>query len=138
VRQSDWIPRAGTVLIADDEPAVLAGTARIIERMGLTTVRASNGAEALEHYRQQAGSIDLVVLDMGMPVMGGAECFHRLRASSEVPVLIATGYAADTEVQDIVARGAELLEKPFTSGDLVAAVARLVKTGSARRALSAR
>jgi len=125
------IPRAGTVLIADDEPAVLAGTARIIERMGLVTLRASNGEEALAHYREHAGVIDLVVLDMGMPVMGGAECFHRLRESSQVPVLIATGYAAAAEVQDVVARGAELIEKPFAASDLVTAVARLVNAGLA-------
>jgi CheY-like chemotaxis protein len=131
VPQTTQIPTTGRVLIADDEPAVLAGTARIIERMGLLTVRASNGEEALERYRQHAGAIDLVVLDMGMPVMGGAECFHRLRESSQVPVLIATGYAADAEVQDIIARGAELIEKPYASGDLVAAVARLVRTGTA-------
>jgi signal transduction histidine kinase/ActR/RegA family two-component response regulator len=129
--QTTAMPRAGTVLIADDEPAVLAGTARIIERMGLVTLRACNGKEALAHYRQHAGSIDLVVLDMGMPVMGGAECFHRLRESSQVPVLIATGYATAADVQDVVARGAELIEKPFAASDLVAAVARLVNAGLA-------
>ncbi|HMG20263.1 MAG TPA: ATP-binding protein [Kofleriaceae bacterium] len=124
------VPRSGTVLIADDEPAVLAGTARIIERMGLATLRATNGEEALAQYRQHAGSIDLVVLDMGMPVMGGAECFHRLRETSDVPVLIATGYAVDAEVQAVVARGAELIEKPYASRDLVAIVSRLVEAAA--------
>jgi signal transduction histidine kinase/ActR/RegA family two-component response regulator len=128
--------RVGTVLIADDEPAVLAGTARIIERMGLSTLRARNGREALELYRAHAGAIDLVVLDMGMPVMGGAECFHELRKTSQVPVLIATGYAADAEVQAMLTRSAELIEKPFVSSDLVAAVARLIEARAAARSAS--
>jgi signal transduction histidine kinase/CheY-like chemotaxis protein len=130
---SSSLQRVGTVLIADDEPAVLAGTARIVERMGLRAIRASNGKEALAHYREHAQAIDLVILDMGMPVMGGAECFHKLREMTAVPVLIATGYAADAEVQGVVARGAELLEKPYVSSDLVAIVGRLVNpaTGAA-------
>ena len=130
------VRRAGTVLIADDEPAVLAGTARIIERMGLSTLRACNGGEALELYRAHADAIDLVILDMGMPVMGGAECFHQLRATSQVPVLIATGYAADAEVQAMLTRRAELIEKPFLSSDLVAAVGRLIQTDTAARSAS--
>jgi signal transduction histidine kinase/CheY-like chemotaxis protein len=133
---SSPLHRVGTVLIADDEPAVLAGTARIVERMGLSAIRASNGEEALARYREHAEAIDVVILDMGMPVMGGAECFHKLRELSAVPVLIATGYAADAEVQGVVARGAELLEKPYVSSDLVAIVGRLVKASAAARAAS--
>jgi CheY-like chemotaxis protein len=104
--------------------------------MGLSAIRATNGEEALARYREHAEAIDVVILDMGMPVMGGAECFHKLRELSAVPVLIATGYAADAEVQGVVARGAELLEKPYVSSDLVAIVGRLVKASAAARAAS--
>ena len=119
--------RTGRVLVADDEPAVRAGTARIVERMGLTAVQAANGEEALELYRQHGSAIDLVILDMGMPVMGGAECFRRLREATQVPVLIATGYAVDADVQEMVASGAALIEKPFPSSDLVKAVAKMLE-----------
>jgi CheY-like chemotaxis protein/signal transduction histidine kinase len=120
-------PGTGTVLVADDEPAVRAGTARIVERMGLSAIQACNGEEALALYREQDKSIDLVILDMGMPVMGGAECFRKLREGSQVPVLIATGYAVDSDVQEMIARGAALIEKPFPSNDLVKQVARLLE-----------
>lgn len=120
------VQRVGLVLIADDEPAVRAGTARIVERMGLSAIQACNGDEALKLYREQAAAIDLVILDMVMPVMGGAECFRKLREASQVPVLIATGYAVDSDVQEIVARGAALIEKPFPSNDLVKQVDRLL------------
>jgi len=114
------------VLVVDDEPAVRAGTVRILERMGLSALQAADGEEALRQFRAHASAIDLVILDMGMPVMGGAECFRRLRETSRVPVLIATGYAEDTEVQQIVACGAALIEKPFPAGDLTRAVTRLL------------
>lgn len=120
------IRRTGLVLIADDEPAVRAGTARIVERMGLSAIQACNGDEALALYLEKATAIDLVILDMVMPVMGGAECFRRLRQATQVPVLIATGYAVDADVQEMVAHGAALIEKPFPSNDLVTQVGKLL------------
>jgi len=128
------IQRVGLVLIADDEPAVRAGTARIVERMGLSAIQACNGDEALSLYLAQRAAIDLVILDMVMPVMGGAECFRKLREASQVPVLIATGYAIDADVQEMVANGAALIEKPFPSNDLVKQVARLLEAGKPRAA----
>jgi len=119
-------PRRGRVLVVDDEPAVRAGTKRILEKMGLEAVIASNGAEAIELFEAEGPTIDLVILDMGMPVLGGAACFDRLRRTSRVPVLIATGYAIDAEAQDLVARGASLIEKPFRAKDLSSEVARLL------------
>ena len=128
------IRRAGVVLIADDEPAVRAGTARIVERMGLSAIQACNGDEALSLYLAQRAAIDLVILDMVMPVMGGAECFRKLREASQVPVLIATGYAIDADVQEMVAHGAALIEKPFPSNDLVKQVAHLLEASKPRAA----
>jgi len=126
------LQRTGLVLIADDEPAVRAGTARIVERMGLSAIQACNGDEALALYLEQGTSIDLVILDMVMPVMGGAECFRKLRQGSQVPVLIATGYAVDADVQEMVAGGAALIEKPFPSSDLVAQVGKLLDAARPR------
>ena len=126
------LQRTGLVLIADDEPAVRAGTARIVERMGLSAIQACNGDEALALYREKAMAIDLVILDMVMPVMGGAECFRRLRQASQVPVLIATGYAVDADVQEMVAHGAALIEKPFPSSDLVRQVGKLLEAAAPR------
>jgi signal transduction histidine kinase len=127
IARTTRLQRVGTVLVIDDEPAVRAGTARILERMGLTTILAVHGAEGLELHKAHASAIDLVILDMGMPVMGGAECFRKLRETSNVPVLIATGFAVDEDVQDLVARGASLIEKPYAANALIAEVARLLE-----------
>jgi signal transduction histidine kinase len=125
-RPSDGNIVRGTVLIVDDEPAVRATTARLLERHGLEVITAENGAIALEKFAERASDIQLVVLDMGMPVMGGAECFRKLRERSSVPVLIATGYSDDAEAQSLVSAGAALLEKPFSSAQLRAEVLRLL------------
>ena len=122
-----------TVLVVDDEVAVRNGTCRILRRRGYNLLTAGNGEEALRVYDEHAAEIGLVILDMGMPVMSGAECFAKLRQRTDVPVLIATGYAIDAELQDIVSRGAALIEKPFESRALLAEVQRLM----ARNALVA-
>ena len=64
-------------------------------------------------FDAHAAEIALVVLDMGMPGMNGAEVYRALRERSNVKVLIATGYAIEDEVQALVSTGARLLEKPF-------------------------
>jgi len=117
----------GTVMVVDDEEAVRNTSKRLLERMGLDVITAEHGEDALAKLTP---AIELVVLDMGMPVMGGPECFRRIRERSNVPVLIATGYAADEDAQAIVAQGASLLEKPFTSTQLKHEVARLLARAS--------
>ncbi|HEU0029941.1 MAG TPA: ATP-binding protein [Kofleriaceae bacterium] len=121
---------ADTVLVIDDEATVRNGTRRMLERKGYRVLVAADGAEGLALFAQHASAIGLVILDMGMPVMGGAECFAKLRERSEVPVLIATGYAVDAELQDILARGAALIEKPYTARELLATVARMFASNS--------
>ncbi len=115
-----------TVLVIDDEPAVRDGTARLLERRGFQVLRAADGAEGLRLFDLHGPAIALVVLDMGMPLMGGAECFSRIRARSTVPILIATGYAVDAEAQALVAQGASLIEKPFSRAMLLGEVSRLL------------
>src|SRR5690606_35492397 len=94
------IELGGKVMVVDDEAAVRNTSKRLLQRMGLDVITAENGLDALDKFD---ASIELVVLDMGMPVMGGAECFRRLREISNVPILIATGYAIDEEAQAMVA-----------------------------------
>ncbi len=122
-----------TILVIDDEPAVRRATARLLERHGYDVLLASDGAQGVRLYEEEAAVIALVILDMGMPVMGGAECFARLRRLGDVPVLVATGYAVEADAQALVARGATLLEKPFRSTELLAEVTRMLdertKTG---------
>ena len=114
----------GTVLVVDDEPAVRATTSRMLERLGVRTLAAGGGVEGLALFDAHAAENGLVVLDMGMPGMNGAEVFRALRARSNVQVLIATGYAVEEELQRLVATGARVIEKPYKLAALETEVER--------------
>ena len=117
----------GTVLVVDDEPHVRVTSARMLERLGFGVATAANGQDALETFDRLAGKVDLVLLDMAMPVMDGAECFRQLRERSRVPVLIVSGFALDHEAQAMLtASAARFLDKPFTRAQLVDGLERLL------------
>jgi len=130
----DMLPIGGRVMVVDDEPAVRSTSKRLLQRMGVEVVTADNGIDALEKFAASTEPFGLIILDMGMPGMGGAECFARLREKSSVPILIATGYAVDEEVQALVAQGAAILEKPFSSEQLRREVGRMLAAGRRARA----
>jgi len=122
-KRAESVAERRRVMVVDDEPAVRESTRRLLERMGLEVVTAGDGAEALRVFDDR---VELVILDMGMPVMNGAECFRNLRARSSVPVLIATGYAVDRDAQELVAAGARIIEKPFPAADFRDEVSRIL------------
>lgn len=119
--------RRTTVLVVDDEDAVRASTIRLLQRKGLDAIGAADGQEALRVFAEHESEIGLVILDMGMPHMGGRECFEQLRKTSKVPVLIATGYAIDADMRALTAQGAALIEKPYPANVLAREVIRLLE-----------
>ncbi len=109
-----------TILVVDDEPAVLHVTETILERLGYRVRSAQSGPEALKIYQASENGIDLVVLDMIMPGMGGGETFERLKEMNpKVKVLLASGYSLNGEAEQIFKKGCRgFLQKPFTKGEL--------------------
>jgi two-component system cell cycle sensor histidine kinase/response regulator CckA len=118
------LPRGhGTILVVDDEPQVREVITRMLQGCGYTIITAADGREALVKFGAGVG-IDLVVLDMVMPDMGGRECLLLLRkADPHVRVLIATGHIIDGSAQELLGEGAlGVVEKPFHLQSLAAAV----------------
>ncbi len=114
-------------LVVDDEPAIRAVATRTLRQMGLSVIGAGDGAEALDVFDARRDEISVVVLDMAMPVMGGADCFRELRKRSGVPIMIASGYANEIETQGLLALGnAAFLEKPFSVDALRRHVERML------------
>jgi two-component system cell cycle sensor histidine kinase/response regulator CckA len=86
-----------TVLLVDDERPILEIAREILGRYGYSVVTASSGEEALDIYRQKGSAIDLVILDLSMPGMGGRKCLQELSAlDPEVKVIIASGYSTES------------------------------------------
>ena len=111
-----------TVLAVDDDALVLMNTVAMLEDLGHTVFEASSGQEALEILRRE-DSIDLVVTDQAMPKMTGTELAKVIRNEwSDIPVLLATGYA-DMAPRDEI--GLAKLTKPYLPQDLTAAILRM-------------
>jgi light-regulated signal transduction histidine kinase (bacteriophytochrome)/CheY-like chemotaxis protein len=119
---------AGTILVADDEPAVLNVTRRTLERAGYSVLTAEDGAAALEIFQEHFESISLVLLDLLMPRMGGEEALGRIRAlAPEVPVLLSSGYAEgelSAEIRALSPSG--FLKKPCLPSDLMARIQEIL------------
>ncbi len=114
-----------TILLIDDEAVILEVTGEILESLGYRVLTAGSGPEALEMYRRGRDRIDLVILDMIMPGMGGGETFDHLRAMNpEVKVILSSGYSLNGEAYGILERGCRaFIQKPFS----VPAVSRKIR-----------
>jgi len=100
-----------TILLVEDEPAVRKLFARALVREGYSVFEARNGQEAMRLFDQHGDSIDMLLTDMRMPYMGGAELAHHLRGRRRtLKLLCISGYPGnlDTEL------ATEFLSKPFS------------------------
>lgn len=109
----------GRILVVDDEELVRAAAARMLRTYGYETVLADGGQQALDRIRNE-GKFDLVLLDLTMPGMSGAEVLLPLREiSPDLPVILSTGY--DKSVLDgriTPDPNLHFLQKPYTASDL--------------------
>jgi len=123
-RPVDPHPVAGTVLVADDEAIIRELAREALEASGLQVIEARDGQEAVELFRERAGQVDLVLLDMTMPRMGGAEAFRLIRQMApSARILLTSGYTQQESLDalaDLTPDG--FLQKPFRVRDLVARV----------------
>jgi PAS domain S-box-containing protein len=109
-----------TILLVDDENIIIEVTQEILEELGYRVLIACNGEDALEIYEKSQREIDLVILDMIMPGIGGGEVYDRLKEMNpEVAVILSSGYSINGEAMEIMERGVRsFLQKPFTVMDL--------------------
>ena len=109
-----------TVLLVDDEVVIISVVKPILEGMGYNVLIARCGEEAIEVYKKNGQEIDLVLLDMAMPSMGGSETYDSLKeVNPDVKVLLTSGYSIDGQATEILERGCDgFIEKPFTINEL--------------------
>jgi DNA-binding response OmpR family regulator len=111
-----------TILLVEDEPAVRQLFSIALTRAGYRVHEARNGQEAMKLFDQFGDSIDLLLTDMRMPYMGGAELARHLRARRRtLKLLCISGYAGtETEIAD------DFLAKPFSRDQLLAKVREIL------------
>jgi PAS domain S-box-containing protein len=121
-------PEGANILVVDDDEVVLETISGMLSELGYSVRCAENGRDAVAIYHRHGEEIDLVLLDMIMPVMNGAACYRALRElNPEVRVLIVTGHAMDDVAGELaVEGGCDIITKPFLRATLSSAVARVL------------
>ena len=116
------------ILLVDDEQPILDTSAELFESRGYEVLKAITGEQALDLHERHGDKIKLVVLDLGMPGMGGMACLERLKAAApQLKVIVASGYASSSGVDDVLRAGAEIfMPKPFRLPELLAKTRQLL------------
>lgn len=111
---------SGTILLVDDEESLRLIGSALLKAMGFSVVTAMNGRESLEIYREMGGRIDLILLDLLMPEMGGIDAYLQLREiSSSIPIVICSGYAVEEILESINTDAhADVIQKPYKPDQL--------------------
>jgi two-component system, cell cycle sensor histidine kinase and response regulator CckA len=115
---------SGTVLVVDDEPMVRDVAKAILQRLGLDVVLAGTGDEAVQRYSADPDRISLVLLDLTMPGLSGAETFRQIRqVRSAAAVVLMSGYREQEARNRFIGKGlVGFIEKPFSTEELVNAI----------------
>jgi DNA-binding NtrC family response regulator len=105
-----------TILLVEDEPAVRQLFATALTRAGYKVFEARNGEEAVKLFDQHADAVDLLLTDMRMPYMGGAELAKELRSrKSALKLICISGYPGSLETM----AATDFLAKPFSRDEML-------------------
>jgi CheY-like chemotaxis protein len=109
-----------TILLVDDESMILEVGQEILAALGYEVLTAASGQEAIDTYSHNQDEIDLFIIDMIMPQMGGSDLFDRLKKiNPSVKVLLSSGYSIDGQAREILNRGCDgFIQKPFSISQL--------------------
>jgi two-component system cell cycle sensor histidine kinase/response regulator CckA len=116
--ETDELPWTGSgiVLVADDEDVVREVACSMLKALGYTCLTACNGREAVDIFKERHADIRAVLLDLTMPELSGHEVFAEIRMiSSDMPVIISSGYSKGTETTDFETDTGKttFLQKPY-------------------------
>ncbi len=121
----------GTALLVDDEEVILEVGRELLEALGYRVLLAQDGKEAIKVYEENQDKIDIVVLDVVMPGMGGGEAYDSMKdINPDIKVLLSSGFSIDGEASKILERGCNgFIQKPFTMKELSGEIGKILKRG---------
>ena len=128
-RESRIFKGKGTILLIDDEKMIVDVATEMLKELGYTVFSADGGRPGIEIFEQNKGRIDLVILDMIMPDLGGRETFEALAKSEpSVKVLLSSGYSLGSQAKAIMDMGCRgFIQKPFSMVDLSEKVRQILE-----------
>ncbi|XOV83314.1 MAG: response regulator [bacterium] len=108
------------ILVADDDHAVMNIVESMLKRKGWQVLRAQDGVQCVDLYRQHISEIDLVITDAAMPQLDGFKVIQMIRSiNAGIPILLMSGYPKELlEEGDDLSQVSGFLAKPFTMGAL--------------------
>ncbi|MBN1410923.1 MAG: response regulator [Spirochaetales bacterium] len=116
------------VLVIEDEEVVRNVISEMLTKIGCRSTIFADGNMAIKFFEKNQENIDCVILDMIMPVMSGKEVYLELKKiNSRIPVIIASGYSIDSEIQELLQIGVKgFIPKPFKIGELSKKITDLI------------
>ncbi len=123
-----------TILFVDDEQIILDVGKAMLEALGYLVLVAGSGEQAIEKINQEEIDIDLVLLDMIMPGMGGGKTFDRIRSiKPNIPVILSSGYSINGQADEIMRRGCNgFIQKPFTISEISQLIQQVLSYGTSQ------
>ena len=124
-----------TILVVDDTPINLKLAERILSSFGFAIINADNGEKAISIVADSGpGDIDLILMDVMMPVMNGLEATKRIRSMddpklSKIPIIAMTANAFESDIQTVLDAGMDAhIAKPFKKEELIAKISKYINT----------
>jgi len=117
-----------TILLVDDQDAIWDFMIEALQTLGYSVILAENGLDAVEIYKNNPNQIDMVILDMIMPKLGGHATFYQIRAMDpKAKILLSSGYVSEEEVNDILKQGAAgFIPKPHRINVIAKEIRRIL------------
>jgi PAS domain S-box-containing protein len=125
----ELIKGTGTVLMVDDEEVIIEVGRELLGAIGYKVLTAIDGKEAIEIYKKNMDKIDIVLLDMIMPDMGGGKVFDIIKKiNPDAKVLLISGYSLDNQAAEILNRGCDgFMQKPFNLNELSGKIRKIIQ-----------
>jgi CheY-like chemotaxis protein len=123
---------SGIALVVDDQSFVRDVTTRFLERIGFTPIVAVDGVEGVAAFRQHAGQVRLILLDLAMPRMDGTEALAEIRRlDPAVPIILMSGFSQKLTIDNFAeTRPSGIIAKPFDLEMLKARIEAVLRTSA--------
>jgi len=119
--------REKTILLIDDEEMVINISEMMLKKLGYKVLKAHNGYEGLQLFKENKSKIDFIISDLEMPEMNGKEVMHKLREiDPQIKIMLSSGALTDADAKEFMNKGFNgFIKKPYNMNTLCAKIAEI-------------